>query len=264
MVTEPESIVGDPRVHYTTESIKTVNLKITAGGASVKGPHRKQNEDAFRIYQEQAMVRRAGRGAIFAVADGVGGTGTGRFASWHVVDSLALFFNLPDKRFAGGKTLKDILTHCNKTLIRMGEENHSYYQAGTTLALLYASPKPGRGFMIGIGDSGVFVLHKDQWMQLNEDHRNERGKVTSCVGIGEKMTVSSRTIRFFDGDVYLLCTDGVRDMLPDDTIRALVDRKAHPHDIATDLVNAAEEAGGKDNATAIVLRIGDCPARRTV
>lgn len=235
-------------------------MRITAGGSSRKGGHRKQNEDAWRVYQDQAMVRRAGRGTIYAVADGVGGTGAGRYASWQVVDSLAFFFNAPaSATFDPGEMLRQVLVRCNDALRTLAAENREYTMAGSTLALLYAMPDLSKGFVFSIGDSGVFLLRRGALLQLNEDHRDERGKVTSFVGMPGRLTVSTRVIRLDDDDRILLCTDGVREMVDLQAIQDVLERDAHPDDVADTLTAMTEAAGGLDNATAVVVRVGDCP-----
>ena len=73
------------------------------------------------------------------------------------------------------------------------------------------------------------------------------------------MTVSARTLKFADGDRYLLATDGIRDMLPDDYIQGVMREDLHPQVAADRLVDAAIKAGGLDNATCVVVRFGKCP-----
>ncbi len=233
-------------------------MLVTAAGASVKGPHRKQNEDAWRIYHEQQMVVRAGRGFLFMVADGVGGTGAGRYASWHVVDALALFFNCPRDQFNPGRTLQAILNNCNERLNELAAEDKSYTMAATTLALLYVSPMTNKGYMVSIGDSGVFLNHAGQWHQLNKDHRNEAGKVTSHIGMGNKMQISFRPLRMEPGDVYLLCTDGVREEIDEPTLDRMIMQDKHPKTVVEEIVNQANENGGRDNSTAVIVRFGPC------
>ena len=234
-------------------------MKCTGGGATTKGPNRKQNEDAWRVYETQLMVRRAGRGYLYAVADGVGGTGAGRYASWHVVDSMAFFFNVPAGRFHPGNTTRDIILQCHQTLNRLAKEKKEYTMAATTLALLYVAPNHMRGYSIGIGDSGVFVLREGTLHQINTDHRDERGKVTSSIGNHKKLAASHRSLKFKDGDVVCLCTDGVREELSLERITREMAAYEHPSVVAERLAVAAEEAGGRDNSTAVIVRFGDCP-----
>lgn len=234
-------------------------MKVTAAGGSRKGPQRKQNEDAWRIYQDQSMVHRAARGALFAVADGVGGTGAGRYASWHVVDGLSFFFNVPADRFDPGNTMKEIIVGCHNTLNRLAKEDKAYTMAATTLALLYVAPKRTKGYMLSIGDSGAFVLHRGNWLQLNQDHRDERGKVTSSIGMGRKLQISYRGLRFNDGDRFLLCSDGVREELPEPELAQRLAEDVHPQVIVDSMLAEAESLGGRDNMTAVVVVFGDCP-----
>ena len=234
-------------------------MKITAGGATTKGPHRKQNEDAWRIYADQALVKRAGRGTIYSVADGVGGTGAGRYASWQTVDGLSFFFSAPDAKFDPGDTMKEIISRTHKNLIRLQETDTAYTKAQSTLSLIYVDPKGHKGYMLSIGDSGCFVVHKGKWVQLNQDHRDERGKVTSSLGGSQKMQISYRALRFSDGDVFLLCTDGVRDEVEEPVLQEMLMETKHPSVVAHDIAHLADANGGSDNSTAVVVRIGDCP-----
>ena len=205
------------------------------------------------------MVRRAGRGFVYCVADGVGGTGAGRYASWQVVDSLAFFFNVPAARFDPGRTMQEIIRRAHVNLLKLAAEKREYTQAAATLAMIYVAPTLKRGYMLSLGDSGVYLLHQDRLHLLNEDHRDERGKVTSAIGLNRALQVSSRPLRFADGQVYLLCTDGVREELPDALLRRKLSDVAHPLVVARDIVLSAEQAGGRDNSTAVVVRFGACP-----
>ena len=234
-------------------------MKITAGGASTKGPHRKQNEDAWRIYADQALVKRAGRGTIYSVADGVGGTGAGRYASWQTVDGLSFFFSVPAGKFDAGNTMKEIISRTHQNLLRLQNTDTAYTKARSTLSLIYADDNGRKGYMLSIGDSGCFVVHKGTWVQLNQDHRDERGKVTSSLGGSQKLQISYRALRFSEGDVFLLCTDGVRDEIGEPVLREMLMEYKHPSVVAHEIAHLAEANGGSDNSTAVVVRIGDCP-----
>ena len=236
-------------------------MDVTAAGASRKGAHRKQNEDAWRIYQDQALVQRAARGTLYAVADGVGGTGAGRYASWQVVDNLSFFFSAPvSGSFSPGDTLKLVLNRCNETLRRLAAEKREYTMAGSTVALLYATPDRSRGFVLGVGDSAVFLLRRGVLRQLNDDHRDERGKVTGFIGMQGRLPVSAAVVRLDEGDRFLLCTDGVREALRRQEIVHCLGSDRHPQAVVQDLLSRAEAADAQDNVTAVVVRVGACPA----
>lgn len=241
-------------------TISVSAMQVTAGGTSKRGPHRKQNEDAWRIYQDQAMVKRSGRGFIYSVADGVGGTGAGRYASWHVVDGISFFYNVPADRFDPGNTMKEVILKAHTNLKRLREEDQSYNGAASTLAMLYVSPSGARkGYMLGIGDSGVFVSHDGGWAQLNTDHCDDRGKVISSIGGNKPLQLSFRRLRYHDGDRYLLCSDGVRNELTDEQLHRFLLMDEHPQEVSRLIVDASEAHGGHDNMTAVVVRFGDCP-----
>jgi len=205
------------------------------------------------------MVVRAGRGMIVAVADGVGGTGAGRYASWQVVDGLALFFTVARADFNPGMTVQQILTRTHASLQSLAASDRAYTMAQSTLAMLYIGPSGRRGYMLSIGDSPVFLHHNGAWAQLNTEHRDARGKVISAIGKSAPLRFSMRKMRFETGDRYLLCTDGVRDPLTNDELFALIDTDLHPARASERVVAAAERANSRDNMTALVVRFGDCP-----
>ena len=133
-------------------------MKFLAAGQSAKGELKKQNEDAWRIYQDQPMVKRAGRGLLYAVADGVGGTGAGRYASWLVVDTLAFYFSNPAERFDPADALKQIVTRCGDNLRRLAQTDAAYTMAGSTLAMIGILPDGKRAYTFSIGDSPIYVM----------------------------------------------------------------------------------------------------------
>ena len=207
------------------------------------------------------MVARAGRGLLFAVADGVGGTGAGRYAAWQVVDELAFFFTVPDGRFHPARTVGEVLTRTADRLQRMRAEQREYAHAGATLALLHVAPEGTRGYALGVGDSAVLLLRGGKLHALTEPHRDARGKVTSYVGRPGGMVFSHRAIDFREGDRLLLCTDGVGDMLSLSILAARMGAAVHPRSVVDGLVAEIEEATeALDNATAVLVRFGHCPS----
>ncbi len=230
-------------------------MSLVAAGASRKGEKRKQNEDAWRIYLDQPHVERAGRGSLFVVSDGVGGTGSGKAASWMVVDSLLFYFTAPADPFEPGPLLQQVLKRTTENLCQLAATDKAYTMAGATLALIGVLPGERRGYWLSIGDSPIYLERQGIFHRLNPDHRDARGKVTSYVGMPGHVQVATRPMRIDPGDRFLLCSDGVREMLPEATIRTVLCDGDDIQAIADTIVLLAESAGGDDNATAVVLHV---------
>ena len=237
------------------------------------GKVRKNNEDNFffdgRCLPEEneglkhpvSMVRPLRKEVCVAVFDGMGGENFGESASFAAADGMQKItrrlkdYFFPEKRF-----LKDMCNKLNEAvLIRAREFCTS--RMGSTLAALYFSH--GYVYSCNLGDSRAYRLRDGEFLQLSEDHVEKReGKkktpLTQYLGIDPEDFIIEPSIAKGElrrGDRYLLCSDGLTDMLTNLEITQIMSESKTPEDCAQKLIDVALEHGGKDNTTVIACEI---------
>ena len=247
--------------------------KIVLTAASRVGTVRSNNEDMILaydkyirsdIYQTVLAPDNLDR-FVVAVADGMGGHNAGEVASEMVMQNLKFYFNDLPKGMTSGEleeAMNDWLQSIHQTVNARGRVNKSQVDMGTTLvALLYYG---NRYFWLNCGDSRLYRLRDANLEQLTTDHSliNENGEkkhsniITNCIGAGCEDTFIDMiefTDEFQVGDTYVLCSDGLNDMVPDEIIREMLLNGA----TANTLCEEAISAGGFDNVSVCVLRVED-------
>jgi protein phosphatase len=200
---------------------------------------------------------------ILALADGMGGHKCGEVASSEVLHSLRYFFgdlpsNLPADEFA--TAIRKWLTSISLEINSRGLANPAYSDMGTTVvALAYLA---GEFFWMNCGDSRLYLLHKGELRQLTTDHslsqvlglKEHSSQIVNCIGggtIDAYIDLENITDDVKIGDVFLLCSDGLTDMLNDQEIETLLNLNAD----ANALCEAAIKAGGLDNVSACVINV---------
>ena len=245
--------------------------KIVLTAASRVGHIRSNNEDmilAFDkyvrsdVYQTVLAPDNLDR-FVIAVADGMGGHNAGEVASEVVLQNLKFYVNDLPKGLSSSdleEAMNDWLQSVHQTVNARGRANKEQANMGTTLvALLYYGQ---RYFWMNCGDSRLYRLRDGQLEQITTDHSliNAEGEkkhsnvITNCIGAGCDDTFIDM-IEFTDdfkiGDTYVLCSDGLNDMVPDVIIARMLQEGA----TANDLCEEAIAAGGFDNVSVCVLRV---------
>lgn len=191
-----------------------------------------------------------GDGGWALVADGLGGHAAGEVASALAVASLAL-------RMPGIENSADVraaLAQAGAAIRAHAAANPALAGMGTTIAGLVLHD--GSALAFNLGDSRIYRFSGGVLDQLSIDHAVGRHQLTQCLGgtiAPRTLEPCVRSIRVAAGDRFLLCSDGLTDMLPALRIAALLAASADP---ARALVSAALDAGGADNATAVVVEAG--------
>ncbi len=252
---------------------------IEAFGRTDVGRRRKLNEDSFLVAPESRL---------YAVCDGMGGHNAGEVASRIAVETLASFVekSVAEKDITWPWGLAaDLTREANdlKTAIRLA--NSQDYQSadsdeeltgmGTTVVAAIVS---GNTVSIGsAGDSRCYLVRDGQLQQLTQDdswvsaalgegilnsddveRHPLRNVITKAVGARDSIDLDIVEQTLQEGDVALLCSDGLHGMVGDSEIaRLLIPDPDSLEDAATHLVDAANEAGGKDNVTVILMRYSD-------
>ena len=245
--------------------------KIVLTAASRVGNVRSNNEDMILaydrfirsdIYQTVLAPENLDR-FIVAVADGMGGHNAGEVASELVMQNLKFYFNDLPKGLTSGEleeVMNEWLQSIHQTVNARGRANKSMSEMGTTLVGLIYYGK--RFFWLNCGDSRLYRLRDGQLEQLTTDHSliNANGEkkhsnvITNCIGAGCDDTFIDMiefTNNFQPGDTYVLCTDGLNDMVPDEVIREMLVNGATANALCEEAINA----GGFDNVSVCVLRV---------
>ena len=213
-------------------------------------------------YKTQIVLGREDR-MMIAVADGMGGHNRGDIASNDTLRNLHYFFydipsclNVNDFNEAMAGWLESI----NNYIASKGRADEQYKGMGTTLVgLAYYN---NDFYSLNCGDSRLYRFRNHQLVQLTTDHslsnlvgdEKRTNVITNCIGGGSKSSfidMVTMTNDIMSDDVYLLCTDGLTDMLSDKAISELLEGKAD----ADTLCSAAIEAGGIDNVSCCVISI---------
>jgi len=234
----------------------TAALALVAAAASQTGLVRKNNEDS--AYSGRWLL---------AVADGMGGHAAGEVASAAVIDALRVH----DAEVAP-PTLLEVLgravTEANGEVARRSGEDPARRGMGTTLTAMLWS---GDSFALAhIGDSRAFRLRNGTLDQITEDH--VLGKLVSNAGYlapvlsryldGRPDRSPDLSLReAWPGDRYLLCSDGLSPVVPAEQIRDVLASAADPAEVVGELLALAEDAGGPDNVTVIVIDVREEGAR---
>lgn len=252
-----------------------MKMMIKAACLSDRGRVRGKNEDNFYFggscmpevntgLREPAYIcRELGDGTWLAVFDGMGGERFGETAAFAAADEMRRQCEQPPRAFASEKD--DIAHVCmalNDAVVNTAKQQ-AIMHMGTTLAALYMTRR--RVYVCNLGDSRVYRLHGRTLLQLSQDHVDGRPyppgvkpPLMQHLGIDPEELLIEPYIakdRPAAGDCYLLCSDGLTDMLTDRQIADIMARTPDVKACAESLVKAALDHGGRDNVTVIVCRI---------
>lgn len=251
-------------------------MKIVSICTSVSGNVRTNNEDNLFINgtilpenhedlqeficseQEDSQM------TLLAVMDGVGGSYCGERASYEAAMEMQKAFrkiNVCDNR---KKFLSDLCLTMNEKVCQL-QENYMAIMGTTVSALLFEN---GAVTVCNLGDSPIFAVRDGRISRIHEEHTNrrflEKQKInrkpvlTQCLGIPEEEMVICPYIHSYeikDHDWYLICSDGLTDMVADEDILTIIQNEKEHREKVQDLINRAMENGGKDNTTAILIHI---------
>jgi len=261
-------------------------------GATDPGRVRKTNEDQFLIaelsrsmlvHQTSLDIRDstllAGRrsGYLFLVADGLGGSPAGEEASRLAVDSvigtvlgtMPWFFRQDDQEEDLEEELKEVLRKCQSSIAADALENPSRDGMATTLTMAYVIWP--RLYVVHVGDSRAYLFRGSELTQITEDHTvaemlpsdEETAspfRMSLWNVLGGKIPEVSPSVyktHLKERDVLVLATDGLSRQVRNERISAILGASATAAAAVTDLIVAANDAGGRDNVTVAVARFGD-------
>jgi serine/threonine protein phosphatase PrpC len=255
-------------------------LTTEAFGLTDVGRKRQHNEDSMLV--EPAL-------GLFVVADGMGGHAAGEVASARTAEVVKqqiasnpaglreLEANAsPEARNLAAGLMEQAVQRACADVYRMAVADPSKRGMGTTFVGLLA--RGGKGVIGHVGDSRVYLVRNGQCHRLTEDHTlvaaqlkagtitkeqaatsQYRNVITRAVGIQESVQVDTLIVDMVPGDTYILCSDGLHGYLQDDEVAPLV-AAVEPKELPKRLIALANERGGKDNITAVVVTVSGDPA----
>ncbi|HYF45116.1 MAG TPA: Stp1/IreP family PP2C-type Ser/Thr phosphatase [Acidimicrobiales bacterium] len=232
-----------------------------AGSATDVGRVRSNNQDSHLVRE----------GELFAVADGMGGHQGGEVASATALEILGRAYDEPST-----PTLVRAVRSANQAVFDKASGNPDLKGMGTTLTALadVETPEGPRLAIVNVGDSRLYRLRGDELEQLTEDHslvaslfrqgriteeemenHPQRNILTRALGIDEAVAVDSWEVEPVVGDRFLICSDGLFNEVTTNKIVATMRQFDDPVDAASELVRLANEGGGRDNITAVIVEV---------
>jgi serine/threonine protein phosphatase PrpC len=210
-------------------------------------------------------------GRVFIVADGMGGHRAGEVASATAIEEF-LSFEEQNRDVSPLERLHGGIQAANHAIYLMAEENPELEGMGTTFTALLIE----KGLYLGhVGDSRAYICRGGELRLLTRDHslvermvdeghlsrreartHPQRNVILRALGVGGELEVDLDVIDAVPGDSLLLCTDGLSGSLEDGELETIVREEAMPEERCRRLVAAANERGGLDNITAIVIDLG--------
>jgi len=244
-------------------------LHITGAALSDRGRIRPSNEDAF-VADEQA--------AVFLVADGMGGHAAGEIASRITAQAAAQALAEHPSGLGPEERLREAVRQANASVYDTQARTPECRGMGSTLTLLMFADD--RYHLAHVGDSRAYLLRAGEGLkQISRDHsivwplyengtvsKDELAKlpqkhlITRCVGTQPEVEADLYDDALREGDVFLLCSDGLTDVLTDADIQdVLGELGQNPKKACKELVRAANDGGGPDNITVVVVTASERP-----
>ena len=222
------------------------------------GKVRYNNEDSLAVIEPETYV----------VADGMGGAQAGEVASRMLVETVKNFLSKHLQPY-DEKILSQAILLANDKILNLARRHEEYHGMGTTATILSLGGR--QAHFAHVGDSRLYLLRKNFFKQMTEDHSYvetlvRRGELTAeearvhpmknvlmqAVGAVTNLQIDAANFQTESGDLFLLCSDGLTNMVEDEDIAKILKTAANPADA---LIEAALNAGGKDNISVIVAGV---------
>lgn len=231
------------------------------------GKVRKVNEDSYYIPENEDKIK------LFLIADGIGGQNHGKLAGMMTVESVVRNVykdcNNEDKK----SMLKKAVKSANTKIIKHATENEEFKGMGSTLVALLIEDKTA--YITHAGDSRCYIIRNGLISQITLDNSYvlyllQKGVITTeqaknhpqknliikAIGMEKDLDVDFDILEIREGDIFLLCSDGLNSMVSDeDMLHIIIKKKKDLQKAVEELIRVAKQAGGNDNITAILVEV---------
>lgn len=234
-------------------------LQIKVGVASETGK-RENNEDYLAAYQGDSKQQSL-QGAVVAIADGMGGASGGREAAETTVRGfIDAYYSMPET-LGIERAASRALASINRWVHAQSSRDPSLENMATTFSALILHGR--QAHVIHVGDSRIYRLRNHVLQRFTTDHVHHHPDMKHvlhrAVGLEESVRVDCAQHSIKQHDRFLLCTDGVHGILADKQINKILDERDAPETGAQRVVDAALEAGSRDNVSALVIDVVGLP-----
>ncbi len=242
--------------------------RLEVGSLSDAGCCRPINQDHI------GFVRFAEKNELLSVvADGMGGHRAGEIASRLAIEAIQQHYGSLLERFNLPQVLEKAFAEANKAIYRAAQQEPEQRGMGTTLVAL--AVQKGRGYYANVGDSRLYLIRNGESVQLSRDHtvvaelvkdglitveaaknHPDQSVITRAVGTHTAVAVDvcDEPVPLQIGDRFMLCSDGLYDLVEESEIEAAVS-ELQPQEACQQLVQLAKERGGHDNISVIVIEV---------
>lgn len=252
-------------------------MRAVAAGLTDVGLQRDHNEDSFAILQDHEL---------YIVADGMGGHRAGDVASKLATEAIVDFFRATaaedftwpfhfDSRMSEEENrLLTGIKIANRQIVERSTRQRECHGMGTTVVGALFSGRKGKMYLGHVGDSRAYRVRGGEIRQMTRDHslvndyllampelteeqKSELPKnvITRALGMQENVSVDLQGDDASVGDCYVLCSDGLSGMIEDSEILDIVSQSPNIEDACRKLIALANEHGGEDNITAVLVKI---------
>jgi serine/threonine protein phosphatase PrpC len=238
-------------------------FELRSGGRTDPGTRSSTNEDAMLLLESEAL---------YVVADGMGGHAGGGIASQLAIEAMATTFlseksapcvlsNVPPRAMQ----LVQGIAAANEAIRSAASRNPLLFEMGTTVVAARFCPKKGRVYIGHVGDSRCYRFREGKLEQITRDHTmaeygvsgKDGRRLTRAVGSNGIVEADLVVLEPRNGDVFLLCSDGLTKALSDDMIAELLVSEPDPDTAARELIVWANARRARDNVTAVVVRVAE-------
>ena len=272
------------KIFYRSSDLGSDFLILEAFACSDVGVQRSENEDnlyfnglikeetaeSFEHYEKINIKKGC---AVFGVFDGMGGYAKGEHAAYLTADTVKTILE-NDKKSESEKLLRKICVDAN-TKICDEIKNDSGQKMGATLALLLFERSRYR--LCNVGDSSVYMMRKGELKKISLEHteaaayvkiygeappKDKKFPLTQHIGMSEdpeRLNPYYQTDNIMEGDIFLICSDGLTDMLDDAEISRVINSSRPISGIGKILLNNALDRGGNDNISFVLIKATDVP-----
>lgn len=235
-------------------------MKLAVGARTDVGRVREGNEDSYLVDSP-----------LFVIADGMGGHAAGDIASATAVEKIKE--HRSEITADDPTTLTGTVRDANRAIWDKSEIDPTVRGMGTTCTMILV--EGDRAEVAHVGDSRAYLFHNGELRQITDDHtlvgrmvregklkpeeaerHPQRSMVTRALGVDEDVEVDQFSVTLAPGDRLILCSDGLSGMLSEERIAQVLTNESDPQAAADRLIEDANEAGGEDNITVIVVDVG--------